>query len=161
MTAAFFCTLFTYLYGYRGILYTNTLASQTIQYNLIMYALTITNNYVWQISADNGSVRIDERGGTHTFEKLGNLSLDIPGMGQMAFIDLGDKKIPGYPIAKETWGVLVRGANVEAYYRYEGGGALNLTIDAYGTATLTTSNGTLISISLEELIVVDSGIPTN
>lgn len=126
-----------------------------------MYTLTVTNNYVWQISADNGAVNIPERGGSHAFDRQGSLYLNIPGMGQMAFIDLGDKKIPGYDIVKETWGVLVRGANVEAYYRYEGGGVLNITFDAYGTATLSTTTGTLITISLEERIVEDSGIPTN
>ncbi len=126
-----------------------------------MYSLNVTNNYIWQITADNGAVKIGERGGTHTFDKLGSLFLNIPGMGQMVFIDLGEGKIPGYPIVKETWGVLVRSANVEAYYRYEGGGNLSLTFDAFGTATLATTNGTLISISLDELIVEESGIPVN
>lgn len=125
-----------------------------------MYTLNVTNNYVWQISADGGAVNIPERGGTHTFERQGSLFLDLPGMGQMAFIDLGDQKLPGYPDVTETWGVLVRAATTEAYYRYEGGGELSLSIDAYGTATLSTSNGTLIPVFLEELEVKVSGLPT-
>ena len=125
-----------------------------------MYTLKVTNNYVWQISAQADAVNIPERGGTYTFERQGSLFLDIPGMGQMAFIDLGDTKLPGYPEVTETWGVLVRATTTEAYYRYEGGGVLSLTIDAYGTATLSTSNGTLIPVSLEELEVKISGLPT-
>jgi len=124
-----------------------------------MYKLEVKNNYQWQIEADGGEVLIPEHGGSHTFTESGSLYLNIPGMGQMAFIDLGEKKIPGYPIVKETWGVLVRGSNVEAYYRYEGGGHLSATFDEHGTCTLSTTTGTLIQIFLDELIVEDFGIP--
>lgn len=124
-----------------------------------MYSLTVKNNYAWEITANDGAVRIPEHGGSHVFQKQGNLFLNIPGIGQMAFIDLGDKKIPGYPEAKETWGVLVRGATVEAYYRYEGGGELTANFHKHGTCTLSTTNGTLMPISLEELVVKVSGIP--
>lgn len=125
-----------------------------------MYTLTVNNNYVWQISADNGAVKIPERGGSHVFNDLGSVYLDIPGMGQMAFIDLGDKKIPGYDVASETWGVLVRTHTTEAYYRYEGGGILTATFDEYGTCTLSAGRNTLIPIYLDELIVEVSGVPT-
>lgn len=124
-----------------------------------MYKLEVKNNYNWQIEADGGQVRIAEHGGSHTFTESGSIYFNIPGMGQMAFIDLGEKKIPGYPFVKETWGVLVRGANVEAYYRYEGGGNLSAVFDQFGTCTLSTTNGTLIQIVLDELIVEDHGIP--
>ncbi len=123
-----------------------------------MYTLNVQNDYIWQITADNGAVKIPERGGSHSFEKEGNVYLDIPGMGQMAFIDLGDTKLPGYPEVKETWGVLIRSHTTEGYYRYEGGGNLTIAFDAYGTATLSTTNGTLIPIALEELVVEVSDI---
>ncbi|NND63889.1 MAG: hypothetical protein HKN48_11935 [Flavobacteriaceae bacterium] len=126
-----------------------------------MYTLTVKNNYVWQITADAGAVRISERGGSHVFENLGNAFLDIPGMGQMAFIDLGEKKIPGYDVASETWGVLVRSNTSEAYYRYEGGGILTATFDEYGTCTLSAGRNTLIPVYLDELIVDVTGIPTS
>lgn len=126
-----------------------------------MYTLTVTNNYVWQISANAGAVNIPERGGTHFFNDLGNVFLDIPGMGQMAFIDLAGNKLPGFPEITETWGVLVRANTSEAYYRYEGGGVLKLDIDGNGTATLSTTTGTLVPISLDELIVDVAGVHTN
>lgn len=126
-----------------------------------MYTLTVKNNYVWPIVADQGSVKIPENGGSHVFEKLGNLILTIPGMGEMVFIDLAANKIPGYPVASQTWGVLVRSHVTEAYYRYEGGGLLTATFDTYGTCTLTAGRDTLIPVYLDELIVVETGIPTN
>tara|TARA_B100000508_G_C11427174_1_gene261457 strand:- start:398 stop:775 length:378 start_codon:yes stop_codon:yes gene_type:complete len=124
-----------------------------------MYSLTVNNNYIWQISANGGDVNIPERGGSHTFENQGNLFLNIPGMGQMAFIDLGDNKLPGYPEITETWGVLIRTHTTEAYYRYEGGGLLTLTVDQYGTGTLSAGRNTLVPISLEELNVEVTGLP--
>ncbi len=127
-----------------------------------MYNLTVNNNFIWQISADDGAVTIPERGGTHTFKNQGSLFLSIPGIGQMAFIDLGDKKISGYDeVASETWGVLVRTGTTEAYYRYEGGGILTATFDQYGTCTITAGRNTLVPISLPELVVDTTGIPTN
>ena len=117
-----------------------------------MYTLNIKNNYTWAIMA-NGNKIINAKGDSTTFTKQGNCYLSIPGIGKMAFIDLGDHKIPGYPTVTETWGVLVRTSTVEAYYRYEGGGELTAVIDIYGTCTLSTSNGTMISISLPELVI--------
>lgn len=116
-----------------------------------MYKLTVENNYGRNIGASNG-VTI-EKGKSFVFEKQGSLFLMIPGMGEMNFIDLGDYKIPGYPQPKETWGVLVRYSNIEAYYRYEGGGRLTATINKLGACTLTTSNGSMIPISLPEFII--------
>ena len=124
-----------------------------------MYTLNVTNNYIWPISPNKGSA-IPEKGGTESFNNQGSMSLSIPGMGQMAFLDLGDTKLPGYPEVKETWGVLVRTHSTEAYYRYEGGGILSAVFDQYGTCTLATSNGTLIPVSIEEMIVDTSGLPT-
>ncbi len=71
----------------------------------------------------------------------------------MAFSDLGVKKISGYTIPNETWGVLIRYCNTEIYYRYEGGGDLTATFDIYGSCSLKTSNGTMISIKRDELII--------
>lgn len=116
-----------------------------------MYTLTVNNNYGNDIGASNG-VTIP-KGKSHAFNNQGSLFLMIPGMGDLNFIDLGDQKIEGYPIPSETWGVLVRYSNIEAYYRYEGGGELTATIDMYGSCTLSTTNGTMITISLPEFII--------
>lgn len=124
-----------------------------------MYTLTITNNYGQTIVAHPGDHKIDT-GDQKAIDKLGNTYIEIPGLWNISFFDLGENMIEGYPL-KETWGVLVRGANVEAYYRYEGGGQLAANIDQYGTCTLSTTNGSLIQIYLEELIIDETGIPTN
>ncbi len=116
-----------------------------------MYTLTVKNNYSLDIGASTG-VTI-EKGKSFVFNKRGSLFLMIPGMAEMNFIDLGDHKLSGYPFPKETWGVLVRYSNIEAYYRYEGGGELTAVIDLYGSCTLTTTNGSMITISLPEFII--------
>lgn len=125
-----------------------------------MYTLNVKNNYIWPITANENAV-IPERGGSHTFERQGSMFLEVPGMGAVTFLDLGDRKLPGYPEVKETWGVLVRTHSTEAYYRYEGGGILNATFDIDGTVTIGTTSGTLINIFIDEMTVVSMGIPTN
>ncbi|MBA6155604.1 hypothetical protein H3Z83_03580 [Tenacibaculum sp. S7007] len=117
-----------------------------------MYTLVVQNDFKWSIGASNG-VTIPNQGGSHTFNNQGSLYLTVPGIGEICFIDLGDKKLEGYPIPKETWGVLVRIHTTEAYYRYEGGGQLHALIDQYGSFSLNTTNGTMIPISLPELTI--------
>ena len=125
-----------------------------------MYTLNVKNNYIWPITSNTGKV-IAERGGSGSFDRQGSLFLEVPGMGSVNFLDLGDRKLPGYPEAKETWGVLVRTHSTEAYYRYEGGGVLNATWDIDGTVTISTTTGTLMPIFIEEMIVDTFGIPIN
>ncbi|MGV6828290.1 MAG: hypothetical protein ACWA45_02695 [Flavobacteriales bacterium] len=117
-----------------------------------MYSVKVINNYIWAITASDGAI-INEKGGTYVFGPIGNLILSVKGIGDLSFIDLAKNKIPGYPIPKEYWGVLVRYQTTEAYYRYEGAGQLTLTIDVYGGAAITTSNGTMIEIKLPELTI--------
>jgi hypothetical protein len=122
-----------------------------------MYTLNVKNDFIWPITSNEGTV-IAASGGSHSFQKQGSIILDVLGMGAFTFIDLGDTKLEGYPEVKETWGVLLRTHTSEAYYRYEGGGNLTANFDNLGTCTLSTTNGTLIPISLEELNVTISGI---
>ena len=117
-----------------------------------MYNLKIINNYSIPIKTVKGQI-INEKGGEATFKNLGDFYIEVLTMGTMVFNDLGSKKIPGYTIPNETWGVLIRYCNTEIYYRYEGGGELVATIDIYGSCSITTSNGTMIFIKLEELII--------
>ncbi len=125
-----------------------------------MYTLIFKNNYAWPITASDSTV-ITKSGGAHTFDKQGSIYFDIPGMGYLNFIDLGEKKISGYPNISETWGVLVRSTTTEGYYRYEGGGQLTLMVDEYGTSHLSTTNGTLVPVSLDEFEVLVTGIKKN
>lgn len=122
-----------------------------------MYTLNVKNDFIWPVTANNGTV-IPEGGGTGSFAKQGSMVLHVPGIGDIAFLDLGDKKLDGYPEVKETWGVLVRHHTTEGYYRYEGGGELTIALDAHGTSTLSTTNGTLIPIRMDEMNVQITGI---
>lgn len=117
-----------------------------------MYNLTVKNNYAWPITANDGTV-IAEKGGSSVFNNQGSMILSVQGIGDLNFIDLAKDRLPGYPIPKEYWGVLVRYHSSEAYYRYEGQGELTVTLDAYGSCTITTNNGTMIEIRLPELTV--------
>ncbi|ARN79220.1 hypothetical protein BST97_15190 [Nonlabens spongiae] len=49
----------------------------------------------------NGSINSGDSG---SVEKLGNLSITIPGVGEARLFDMGEKKLPGYSFPKETWG---------------------------------------------------------
>lgn len=115
-----------------------------------MYTLTLNNNYYLDVVSSTG-VTIPKDGGGQIFNNMGSIFFKVPGVGEINFTDLGDKKIDGYPFPTQTWGVLVRVHTTEAYYRYEGGGELTASINEYGSLSLTTSNGEMIPISLEEL----------
>ncbi|QTE24140.1 hypothetical protein [Polaribacter cellanae] len=121
-----------------------------------MYNLTITNNYKYECgfkgSTGNRIFNIKPKT-SQTIDNLGDGILSIYGQGTISLLDLGDKKIIGYPIPKETWGVLIRVQTTEAYYRYEGGGDLTLTINQYGSLEISTNNGNLIEIKLPELTI--------
>ncbi|WP_218598149.1 hypothetical protein [Polaribacter sp. NJDZ03] len=116
-----------------------------------MYTLNVTNNYISDLGVSNG-VTV-KKGKTWEIKRRGSLFLMVPGMGEINFIDLGDKKLEGYPLPKETWGVLIRTQSSEAYYRYEGGGELIAIIDHIGTVHLSTKKGTMIRIRIPELII--------
>jgi hypothetical protein len=117
-----------------------------------MYNLTVKNNYIWPLTANDGTV-IAEKGGTALFNNQGNMIISVMGIGDINFIDLAKNRLPGYPIPTEYWGVLVRYHSSEAYYRYEGAGELTVIFDAYGSCTITTANGTMIAIKVPELRV--------
>ena len=121
-----------------------------------MYTLNVKNNYIWPISTSDAK-HIAAKGGSATFQKQGSIILEVPGMGAFNFIDIAAERIPGYP-NPQHWGVLVRTHTIEAYYRYEGAGELTATFDQFGTCSLSTTNGSLIPISLPELIVNGQGV---
>ncbi len=116
-----------------------------------MYTLNITNNFPDTITmSGNGSINSGDSG---SVEKLGDLTITIPGRGEARLFDLGENKLPGYSLPKQTWGVLLRYLTTEVYYRYEGGGEMSLTIDEYGSISASTSNGEMIRVKLPELSV--------
>lgn len=118
-----------------------------------MYTITLTNNYIYDVKADTGEVA-KKNGGKIVLKDWGSHLIHIPGMGAMNCIDLGDHKIPGYPL-NENWGALFRYVNTEIYYRYEGGGQVEMEINRYGCVTVRTNFSSII-ISLDELSLEDS-----
>ena len=102
------------------------------------YHLSLTNGYVYDITAEGSTVA--KGGGTWTSpDLLGSTIVTVPGRGELSFQDVGDDKGVG-GFCQETWGVLISYQGSEAVFRYEGSGQLNVTLDQYGQASLT-SNG--------------------
>ena len=121
-----------------------------------MYDVKITNNYMMPVKVNaHTSGTIDSNGGTFSITKLGNMLLEIPGIGEAVFIDIADKKLPGYPEPSQKWGMLARFKNVEVYYRYDGEGQIAITIDRFGTLSFEAINGSAIVISLPELKLIN------
>ena len=112
-----------------------------------MYKLKITNNYRHALIAETKKI-INPKGDSATFDKLGDLIVDIPGMGPVNFLDLGKEKL-GY--LDETWGVLIRYRAAEFIYRYEGGGDLEAEVDNLGTVHIQVNNGKGFIIKLPDL----------
>ena len=120
-----------------------------------MYNVKITNNYLYGLPMSGGGEIKSKI--TASFENWGNQVITIPGMGPLNFIDLGDKKIEGYTgtgYPMQTWGALIRFQMTEIYFRYEGQGSIEVTVDQYGDVQVKMVNGTALVISLMELSLV-------
>lgn len=116
-----------------------------------MYNLTVDNNYSQEIAISNGQAI--PKGQSLVLDNMDSVILTIPGMGDVNFISLGEKKLDGYSIPVETWGLLIRYKSIEAYYRYDDQGKLKIIIDNLGTCKITTTNGKVLAISLPELVI--------
>ena len=113
-----------------------------------MYKVDVTNHYKYDLTTNTGKVIKKEEGvGLGHFTGI----ITVPGMGEIVFFDLGDKKLPGYDL-KETWGALLRYKNVEIYNRYEGEGHIILVVDSYGSI-ITNARGSIELISLPEFTI--------
>jgi hypothetical protein len=130
-----------------------------------MFTLNITNNYFQQVAGsfvphqgDGYQVwPVGPNGGKASIPGLGNFEVSVPNMGSVLLIDLGDVKLPQYtnpnlPWTEQTWGGLIRYRSEDAYFRYEGGGVVNMVIDRYGTVDVSFPQGGML-VSLNELVV--------
>jgi|HubBroStandDraft_6_1064221.scaffolds.fasta_scaffold13289_2 hypothetical protein len=123
-----------------------------------MYNLSITNNYIYSIFMDGGNQIIaGPNGGKAHLENWGSHALNIAWMGDLNFIDIADKKLSQYtnpkiPWTQSTWGGVVRYGGMEAYFRYEGQGQVDVVIDQFGSVKLHFPQGGMI-IYLDELAV--------
>ena len=112
-----------------------------------MYTLNVTNDYPLELHL--GGTPIPPQGGTGS-ETGSTMMLTVPGMGELIALDLGENKLPGYNL-EQTWGVLLRYGGLELYYRYEGGGRLDLTVDAHGCVHVTSVQGSALVVKLDDL----------
>jgi|GEM_PF-1068710 len=119
-----------------------------------MYVVKVTNEYNEAVTI--GSETIAGGGGTASVGPHGgNLALEVPGMGSMAIVDLGDNKIPGYPELNETWGILMSYQTIDIYMRYEGDGEVEVTVNTYGGINVVPANGRAIIINLDGFTLGD------
>jgi len=119
-----------------------------------MYNVSITNNYIYDVTVQ-GESPIAAKGGTASYTDWGSKIMDVPGMGSASFIDLADQKLADYTDTQQswtehTWGGLIRYSTIEAYFRYEGQGVVEVVIDAYGSISVNFPQGGEI-ISLPDL----------
>lgn len=120
-----------------------------------MFTIKIENNYRYSgrlINTDtNRDWIINHHFTSASIPDLKSALLQIYGLGEVLFLDLGEEKIKGYPFPSERYGLLIRCHSTEFYYRFEQHGDIYLTIDALGCFSLQVKNGTAIQIKLPEL----------
>jgi len=122
-----------------------------------MYDVTITNNYIYAFSVLGGN-QVFVPGQTYQLTGWGSHIIEVPGMGGINFIDLGERKLPGYtnpnlPWTEKTWGGLIRYRGLDAYFRYEGGGQVKAVLDEVGSLSLHFDQGGML-IMLEDMVVI-------
>lgn len=120
-----------------------------------MYNVIVTNNYQLAVFVDDNDQKL---GPNPIFPHWGTHRLNIQGMGDLTFFDLGDHKLEKYtnkdlPWTLCTWGGLIRYRGMEAYFRYEGQGEVHVDIQAWGIVKLHFPQGGMI-IRQDDLVVV-------
>ena len=88
---------------------------------------------------------------------MGSNALNVPRMGDINFIDIGDYKIPQYtnpdiPWTQQKWGGVVRYRGLDAYFRYEDLGLVELVVDRFGSVQLRFPKGGMM-VNLDDLSV--------
>jgi len=134
-----------------------------------VYDITITNNFIEKISGSvfapgplppNVGVRgwdIGANGGRDTMVGVSHFIFSVPGMGNLLIVDLGDKKLDQYtnkniPWTNSKYGGLVRYRGLDAYFRYEGQGKIDIVVDHHGCAHLKFAQGGMM-VNLADLDV--------
>ena len=114
-----------------------------------MFYVNVSNSYALDVVI-NGQTSVPYGHTGSTGRTKGTQTVAVPWVGTVLVLDLAQDKIDGYPL-KETWGVLLRYCGLELYYRYEGDGAIDLTVDAYGNVNVTQVQGSAMIIRMDEL----------
>lgn len=115
-----------------------------------MFILNITNNYVADIQFD--STKISAEGGTHTTDQIsGQHTIEGKGLTVFNVLDLGEKKVPGYPSLEDTWGIIFEYQGYEIYGRYEGDGEFDIIFNEFGNIEVNAVHGEALEISQQGL----------
>ena len=122
-----------------------------------MYDVTLTVKCDGGVFLDGGNRIYAPRPEPYQFPHWGSHAINVPHMGEVNFIDLGDKKLAPYtnpkiPWTEKKWGGLIRYRGLDAYFRYEGTGHVSVVIGEHGSAHLHFDQGGMI-IHLEDLTV--------
>jgi len=121
-----------------------------------MYDVTLNNNFRFGVFMDGGN-QVFVPGETYQFRQWGTHCINVPWMGDIFFIDMGDQKLNAYTNPKIPWtekplGGLIRYRGLDAYFRYEGSGHVTVTIDQFGSIDLHFDQGGM-QISLDDMTV--------
>ena len=124
-----------------------------------MYNVTFKNDYIYSLYLDGSKqMFVPPNGGEVTVEKWGSHIVNVPGMTDMNFIDLGKDVLPQYtnpgiPWTQATWGGLIRYSGLEVYFRYEGQGQVQVYLDKLGSARVRFASYGGMVVSIDDLYV--------
>jgi len=118
------------------------------------YNVSLTHHSPFGIFLDGGNMVIPEK---DNFTGWGSHRLNIVGMGDLTFIDMGDIKLKQYTTPTLPWtefpqGGLIRYRGLEAYFRFKGTGQVTVAVDFLGNVELHFAQGGMI-VRLDDLRV--------
>jgi len=122
-----------------------------------MFNLTVTNNGPFSFFFDGGN-RPFTPGQTYQFPQLAGLHIiQTSGMGDVLFVDLGEKKLDPYTTPKIPWtlkplGGVIRYRGLDAYFRYQGVGNVTMVIDLVGSISVHFDQGGMM-VNLDDMTV--------
>ena len=112
--------------------------------------LTVRNNFYQTIMAVGMPINVNENRPFKVGQTLGSGFINVPGVGGVSFIDVGEKDIGGH--SKKKYGVFISYQGEEAVFRYDGEGEMQVTINKFGQAELS-GNGDFSLIKLASFII--------
>ena len=104
-----------------------------------MFDVTINSDYLWGYFVDGGNQVFGKKAVFPHWS--GHHTIQVNGMGDILILDLVDKKLDKYtndklPWTKMNWGGVVRYRGLDAYFRYEGVGSIEIRLDMVGSVSL-------------------------
>jgi len=111
--------------------------------------LTVTNKFHQTLAAFGTPMNATDTRPFKVPQTLGNGYINVPGIGGVTFIDIGERQMGGH--SKKKFGVFISYQGEEAVFRYDGEGEMQVTINEFGQAEIS-GNGDLIQIKLPSFI---------